>query len=154
MLEFSKRFIGLPYTWGGTSSYGYDCSGFVQMLCRRRGATPAPRRTPPGRLERRDAGRGKDVAPGDLLYFGSSEQKITHTGIYLGNGKFINATTHQTPTVLNRRPARACWAPAGRHRESEMNRRRSRPHRGCRRAAAHWEPPPPRWQRRPRPLPS
>lgn len=27
-LEFSKRFLGLPYTWGGTSSYGYDCSGF------------------------------------------------------------------------------------------------------------------------------
>src|SRR5262249_43151308 len=37
MLEFSKRFLGLPYTWGGTSSYGYDCSGFSQMLGRRRG---------------------------------------------------------------------------------------------------------------------
>ena len=36
-LEFSKRFLGLPYTWGGTSSYGYDCSGFSQMLGRRRG---------------------------------------------------------------------------------------------------------------------
>jgi len=32
MLEFSKRFLGLPYTWGGTSSFGYDCSGFAQML--------------------------------------------------------------------------------------------------------------------------
>src|SRR5215471_11552865 len=37
MLEFSKRFLGMPYTWGGTSSYGYDCSGFSQMLGRRRG---------------------------------------------------------------------------------------------------------------------
>src|SRR3954463_11894207 len=37
MIAFSKRFMGLPYTWGGTSSYGYDCSGFTQMLCRRRG---------------------------------------------------------------------------------------------------------------------
>ena len=35
--RWRKRFLGLPYTWGGTSSYGYDCSGFVQMLCRRRG---------------------------------------------------------------------------------------------------------------------
>src|ERR1035438_9136078 len=38
-VEFAKRFLGLPYTWGGTSSYGYDCSGFSQMLARRRGVT-------------------------------------------------------------------------------------------------------------------
>ena len=41
----------------------------------------------------------KDLAPGDLLYFGRSDKKITHTGIYLGDGKFINATTYQTPMV-------------------------------------------------------
>ena len=96
--EFSKRFIGLPYTWGGTSSYGYDCSGFVQMLCRRRGVT-VPR---DARLQAAWSGMSpvarKDLAPGDLLYFGS-QRKITHTGYYLGDGKFINATTHETPTV-------------------------------------------------------
>ncbi|MCX6626897.1 MAG: NlpC/P60 family protein, partial [Candidatus Solibacter sp.] len=32
-------------------------------------------------------------------YFGGSEKKITHTGIYMGDGKFINATTHLTPMV-------------------------------------------------------
>ena len=37
MLSFSKKFLGLPYTWGGTSSYGFDCSGFVQMLFREMG---------------------------------------------------------------------------------------------------------------------
>ncbi len=31
MIEFSERFLGLPYTWGGTSSYGFDCSGFIQI---------------------------------------------------------------------------------------------------------------------------
>ena len=36
-LAFSKKFIGLPYTWGGTSSYGFDCSGFVQMLFKEMG---------------------------------------------------------------------------------------------------------------------
>ena len=96
--EFSKRFLGLPYTWGGTSSYGYDCSGFVQMLCRRRGVT-VPR---DARLQVKWTGVSpvdrKDVAPGDLLYFGSSK-KVTHTGYYLGDGKFINATTHGTPTI-------------------------------------------------------
>ncbi len=97
-LDFSKRFIGLPYTWGGTSSFGYDCSGFVQMLCRRRGVT-IPR---DARLQAAWSGvsavQRKDLAPGDLLYFGRRD-KITHTGYYLGDGKFINATTHGTPTI-------------------------------------------------------
>ncbi len=39
------------------------------------------------------------LQPGDLLYFGSSPQRITHTGIYIGDGLFINATTHETPMV-------------------------------------------------------
>jgi hypothetical protein len=99
MLAFSKRFLGLPYTWGGTSSFGYDCSGFAQMLCRRRGfnlprdAQPQAEWTGVVPIER------KELQPGDLLYFGSSEKKITHTGMYLGDGKFINATTHETPMV-------------------------------------------------------
>jgi len=99
MIELSKRFIGLPYTWGGTSSFGYDCSGFTQMLCRRRGV-----------LLPRDAGMQAgsplvetiaraDLQPGDLLYFGRSAGHITHTGLYIGDGKFINATTWQHPVV-------------------------------------------------------
>jgi cell wall-associated NlpC family hydrolase len=99
MLEFSKRFLGLPYTWGGTSSFGYDCSGFAQMLVRRRGV-PMPRDAQPqadwsgaAPVER------KDLKPGDLLYFGESAKKITHSGVYLGDGKFIDATTWQKPVV-------------------------------------------------------
>jgi SH3-like domain-containing protein len=99
MIELGKRFLGLPYTWGGTSSFGYDCSGFTQMLMRRRGV-PMPRDAQPQAdwsgatpVER------KDLKPGDLLYFGDSAKKITHTGVYLGDGKFIDATTWQTPMV-------------------------------------------------------
>jgi cell wall-associated NlpC family hydrolase len=99
-LEFAKRFLGLPYTWGGTSSYGYDCSGFSQMLGRRRGigmprdAQPQADWSGVAPVERK-----QDLQPGDLLYFGSSDKKITHTGIYMGEGRFINATTHETPMV-------------------------------------------------------
>jgi cell wall-associated NlpC family hydrolase len=99
MLEFSKRFLGLPYTWGGASSYGYDCSGFSQMLGRRRGLNMPRDAQPQADWSGVVPVDRKDLQPGDLLYFGSSDKKITHTGIYLGGGKFINATTYQTPMV-------------------------------------------------------
>ena len=40
-----------------------------------------------------------DLQPGDLLFFGSSPSKITHTGMYIGSGKFIHDTTHDHPGV-------------------------------------------------------
>jgi hypothetical protein len=98
-IELSRRFLGLPYTWGGTSSFGYDCSGFTQMLCRRRGA-PIPRDA-----DVQAAWQGvvpvqrEDLKPGDLLFFGSAADHITHTGMYIGEGKFINATTWIRPVV-------------------------------------------------------
>src|SRR3954447_4335710 len=99
MIALSKRFLGLPYTWGGTSSFGYDCSGFTQMLCRRR-AIHIPRDAQPqAEWDGVSPVARQDLRPGDLLYFGSSEKHITHTGLYFGDGKFINATAFETPTV-------------------------------------------------------
>lgn len=99
MLDFSKRFLGLPYTWGGTSSFGYDCSGFTQMLLRQRGVEMPRDAQPQADWSGAAPVARADMAPGDLLYFGSSPKRITHTGVYLGDGKFIDATTYQTPMV-------------------------------------------------------
>ena len=99
MLEFTKRFLGLPYTWGGTSTYGYDCSGFMQMVERRHGVNMPRDAQPQADWDGLAAVERKDLQPGDLLYFGSSAKHITHTGMYLGGGKFINATTYQTPMI-------------------------------------------------------
>ncbi len=99
LIEFSKRFLGLPYLWGGTSTFGYDCSGFTQMLCRRRGVLLPRDAAPQARWSGAVPVDRNDLQPGDLLYFGSSEKKITHTGMYLGGGQFINATTHERPVV-------------------------------------------------------
>ena len=41
----------------------------------------------------------KDLQPGDLLFFGGSSSKITHTGMYIGGGQFIHDTTHEHPGV-------------------------------------------------------
>ena len=98
-LELSKRFLGLPYLWGGTSSFGYDCSGFVQMLCRRRGVIIPRDAKPQAHWEGMMPVERADLKPGDLLYFGRSLERITHTGMYLGDGLFIDATTYQRPLV-------------------------------------------------------
>lgn len=109
-LRLSQRFIGLPYTWGGTTSFGYDCSGFVQMLCRRQGVTIPRDSGPQAASAALMPVKPEAMAPGDLLYFGSSDKRISHTGLYLGDGRFINATTYQTPTIRIDKLADPHWA--------------------------------------------
>jgi hypothetical protein len=109
MLELSKRFLGLPYTWGGTSSYGYDCSGYTQMLVRRRGTVMPRDAHLQAAWEGVTAVEKTALQPGDLLFFGPSDKKITHTGMYLGAGEFIHATTHQRPVVQVSRLADDHW---------------------------------------------
>ena len=99
MLELAHRFIGTTYTWGGVSSFGFDCSGFTQMLERQRGFEMPRDADVQASWSGVIAVERKDLQPGDLLYFGSSPSKITHTGMYLGNGEFIHDTTHGHPGV-------------------------------------------------------
>jgi len=98
-LELARRFLGTTYTWGGISSFGFDCSGFTQMLIRQRGIEmPRDADLQAGWTGVTSVDR-KDLQPGDLLFFGSSASRITHTGMYLGHGEFIHDTTHDHPGV-------------------------------------------------------
>lgn len=98
-IDLAKRFLGIPYLWGGRSSYGFDCSGFTQMLVRARGINM------PRDADQQAVWTGvitvdrKDLQPGDLLFFGSSRRDITHTGMYIGDGQFIHGTTNGHPVV-------------------------------------------------------
>ncbi len=109
LIAFSRRFLGLPYLWAGVSTFGYDCSGFTQMLCRRRGVLI------PRDADQQEAWTGfvpvvrGALEPGDFLYFGETPKKITHTGMYIGNGEFINATPWQHPVVQICRLADDHW---------------------------------------------
>jgi gamma-D-glutamyl-L-lysine dipeptidyl-peptidase len=85
--------------WGGRSSFGFDCSGFTQMLVRVRGIDM------PRDADKQAAWKGviavdrKDLQPGDLLFFGSAADKITHTAMYIGDGQIVQATTNGHPVV-------------------------------------------------------
>jgi hypothetical protein len=99
MLELSHQFMGLPYIWGGTSSFGYDCSGFIQMLGRQMGIY-LPR---DARQQFWDAAcepiPEEDLAAGDLLFFGNHEREIRHVGLYLGEQRLIHASVKPVPVI-------------------------------------------------------
>jgi cell wall-associated NlpC family hydrolase len=98
IVEFSHRFLGLPYTWGGSSSFGYDCSGFVQMLMRQRGYLIPRDADVQAAWSGFEPVKISKLRAGDVLFFGS-DGKITHTGMFIGHKKFIQATTHDHPVI-------------------------------------------------------
>ena len=95
LVEFSKQFLGLPYTWGGRSSFGYDCSGFVQMLYNQINVN-LQRDARQQVLDPRFQTIALDkLEPGDLIFFGKSAEKILHVGMFIGNGQLIQATVRE-----------------------------------------------------------
>jgi len=86
----AERFVGIPYLWGGcTVVDGMDCSGFVRAvynLCGVNIPRTSAEQFKVGRSIERD-----DLVDGDLVFFGVSEQKISHVGIFVGNNRFVHA---------------------------------------------------------------
>ncbi|RFU63975.1 C40 family peptidase [Peribacillus glennii] len=93
LLAEAKKQIGVPYSWGGSSPSGFDCSGFVYYVYKKAGY----------QISRYSSSTyfdmGKRVTapqPGDLVFFSPSADKkylITHMGIYMGGQQFIHASS-------------------------------------------------------------
>ncbi len=89
-ISLAMSLLGLPYLWGGKSSFGLDCSGFIQLLFKLKKVNLP-----------RDAWQqselGAEVAfghhkPGDVAFFSNAQQKITHVGLVLSDQKIIHAS--------------------------------------------------------------
>jgi len=107
IISTAKRFLGLPYLWGGTTPLGIDCSGFVQLAHRLNDVSLLRdadiQYTQPGLIpvER------EELQAGDLIFFGQTA--ITHVGLYMGQGEFIHATPYRRPIVQISRLDEAHW---------------------------------------------
>lgn len=109
LVALALRFRGLPYLWGGTSSFGFDCSGFTQLLWRRRGLSLPRDSGPQFRWEGATPVAPGELQAGDLLFFGEQPEKVSHTGMYIGGGEFVHATTWLRPMVQVSRLDDAHW---------------------------------------------
>ncbi len=91
VVETALKFIDIPYLWGGTSSFGYDCSGFVYSLYQGQGIQ-IPRDASEQVLEGKEVARD-DIREGDVLFFAHENGKgrIHHVGVYRGDGEMIHA---------------------------------------------------------------
>ncbi len=89
LVSYARRFLGVPYLWGGTTSCGFDCSGFTQTVFRVCGYR-LPRDASQQATLGRDIAFVEEARPGDLAFFGDEENKITHVGLVLGDGKILH----------------------------------------------------------------
>ena len=93
LVEYSKKFIGLPYTWGGRCGFGFDCSGFIQMLYSQIGINLQRDSKNQVLDERFITVELEKAEPGDLVFFGRATGRVSHVGMYIGNNEFIHAST-------------------------------------------------------------
>ena len=98
----AMKFVGVPYLWGGASPNGVDCSGLALLAYRFCGVNLPRNASQQARLgDMLKVRDGEDfvldsLQAGDLLFFGSWREdgsaKVTHVGIYIGDGRFIHSS--------------------------------------------------------------
>jgi gamma-D-glutamyl-L-lysine dipeptidyl-peptidase len=88
ILAAAQSFIGLPYLWGGTSGFGFDCSGLVHLAYKANGVI-VPRDSDPQSKVGVEVARA-NLQPGDLVFF-SSGGVAYHVAIYAGGGLVVDS---------------------------------------------------------------
>lgn len=91
IVSTARSFIGVPYSWGGTSpQQGFDCSGLTMAVYKLNGLK-LPRSSKDQFVVGIAISRNL-LSKGDLVFFATAQgNKITHVGIYTGNDQFIHA---------------------------------------------------------------
>lgn len=102
VVAMARSQLGRRYLFGGTDpDEGFDCSGFTRYLARALGVSlprTAAEQAQVGKEVPRDVAR---LRVGDLLTFGK-DGRITHVGIYVGNGRFIHASSYAGRIIESR----------------------------------------------------
>ena len=108
--KLALSLIGAPYRLGGEDARsGFDCSGLVQLVFREAAHLTLPRDTAAlsqsGQPVDRDA-----LETGDLVFFNTQDRPASHVGIYLGDGRFVHASSSSSGSVMLSSLSDAYWA--------------------------------------------
>ena len=97
VISTAKKYIGVPYVWGGQSPSGFDCSGFTQYVLSKNGIS-----VPRTAAEQYAVGTSvskSNLRVGDLVFFTTYKAGPSHLGFYIGNGQFIHASSSKGVTI-------------------------------------------------------
>ncbi|GGG09877.1 hypothetical protein GCM10010912_62870 [Paenibacillus albidus] len=89
--------IGSKYVAGGTSTNGFDCSGFTQYVFNKIGIE-LPHQSG-SQYQMGTAVSQEEMRAGDLVFFNTSGRGVSHVGIYVGEGKFAHASSSRGVTI-------------------------------------------------------
>ncbi|BEU87894.1 hypothetical protein TAMA11512_13580 [Selenomonas sp. TAMA-11512] len=92
LISTAKKYIGVPYQFGGNTPKAFDCSGYLQYVFQENGFA-IPRLADDQYKLGKTTKTKKELEPGDLVFFETYEKGASHCGIYLGKDEFIHASS-------------------------------------------------------------
>lgn len=100
LLEYSMRFLGSKYKFGGNNpNTGFDCSGFTQYIYKHALGKNLLRNST-SQYTQGNERNSENMQAGDLLFYGNGK-RINHVALYIGNGKVIHSSNERTGVKIS-----------------------------------------------------
>ncbi|RNC29064.1 MAG: D-gamma-glutamyl-meso-diaminopimelic acid endopeptidase CwlS [Candidatus Dichloromethanomonas elyunquensis] len=98
LVDFAESLVGTPYVFGGTTTAGFDCSGFTKYVFGHYGISLP--RTSFAQFASGSAISRNELQPGDLVFFTTYSKGASHVGIYIGGGRFVHADNPRVDVTI------------------------------------------------------
>ncbi|GAB6255216.1 C40 family peptidase [Peribacillus sp. N1] len=98
LVSNAKKYLGVPYVWGGSTPKGFDCSGFLKYVFEKSTDVTLPRTV--AEMYK----KGKKVSSpkvGDLVFFETYKPGPSHAGIYIGGNQFIHSSSSKGVSITS-----------------------------------------------------